>query len=115
MTIMEGEVIPTGYGVVGRDYSTFGYEVLPMPLHWLKRLWYFIIREDARFLRSRKMAELLAEQWDKGYADATRNKIVLTKGELREFSHKILDGFQQDAEAGWAERIVNEAYDERGK
>jgi len=51
MKIKEGDRIPIGYGFAGIDYSSlrYEYEVLPIPINYLKRFWIWTLHKTKPF------------------------------------------------------------------
>ena len=49
MFINEGEAMPIGYGLVGISFERLGFEVLPIPICWIKRFWYWTIQKTKLF------------------------------------------------------------------
>ena len=66
MKIQKGESIPLGYGLVRicwEEYHT--YEVLPIPICWIKRFFYWTVNKTKLFDWEKKLVKKQTENWEK--------------------------------------------------
>jgi len=76
MNIKEGEEIPFGYGVVCKHYEYVGWEILPMPFCWIKRLWLNLLHKYTPYLWEKRIERIQREFYLLGYKQRLRNKTL---------------------------------------
>lgn len=91
MIIFEGQIIPIGYAVVRKSPVHLGYEVLPIPLHWLKRLYYWI-----RWYDRTKLDKHIEAKQKEYFEQGRKNKDVEWRKRLTEDTAKVLQEFTKE-------------------
>lgn len=84
--IYEGEKIPFGYGISIIRFDCMGYEVLPIPLNYIKRFWYWTIQKTKLFNWEKELLKRKEKLFDVGFQAGKetqrREDIVKLKTEL---------------------------------
>lgn len=68
MILLEGEVLPRGYGLVRKCFDRLGWEVQPIGYHWLKRLYYWV-REYHITAADQRIYAFQKDVYTKGYKE----------------------------------------------
>jgi len=93
-TIRQGECMPFWYGLIGPSPSYLGSEIAPIPINFIYRLWYLILRKTNHSKWTEKLNAIKGDMYTLGYErgwHAGRNEGFMTgkKAGADEFSKRL--------------------------